>query len=402
MRLRFLCTTFISLMLLQISCTEPYEIETVDFESVLVVESTITNEVKPQVVKLSKTSRLEDPEILIVNNATVTVSASNGDNYSFYWDSESDNYLSEQPFSAAPNTSYILKIVTSDGKRYSSTAVTLPPSVEIGELYAERIVDATDNKDGVQVLVDTEDLTGQAKYYRYEYEETYKIIAPNPSPYISEIINYNPSTGSYEVVLTPREPEEICYSTEFSSGISQITTTELNENRIFRFPVRYLSKFDAKLQTRYSILVKQYAQSVEAYTFYKIIDELGSIESLLSQGQPGYVTGNMISETKPDEKVIGFFEASSMTSKRIYFNYEDIGLEKPPYFIECEVLTLDYWDDTTLDNDPNERDAIRQYIEYFDYQVLTVSTTGIYRIVQQECAGCTSFSSNVKPSFWED
>ena len=389
-------------MLLQISCTEPYEIETVDFESVLVVESTITNEVKPQVVKLSKTSRLEDPEILIVNNATVTVSASNGDNYSFYWDSESDNYLSEQPFSAAPNTSYILKIVTSDGKRYSSTAVTLPPSVEIGELYAERIVDATDNKDGVQVLVDTEDLTGQAKYYRYEYEETYKIIAPNPSPYISEIINYNPSTGSYEVVLTPREPEEICYSTEFSSGISQITTTELNENRIFRFPVRYLSKFDAKLQTRYSILVKQYAQSVEAYTFYKIIDELGSIESLLSQGQPGYVTGNMISETKPDEKVIGFFEASSMTSKRIYFNYEDIGLEKPPYFIECEVLTLDYWDDTTLDNDPNERDAIRQYIEYFDYQVLTVSTTGIYRIVQQECAVCTSFSSNVKPSFWED
>ena len=274
--------------------------------------------------------------------------------------------------------------------------------MEIGELYAERIVDATDNKDGVQVLVDTEDLTGQAKYYRYEYEETYKIIAPNPSPYISEIINYNPSTGSYEVVLTPREPEEICYSTEFSSGISQITTTELNENRIFRFPVRYLSKFDAKLQTRYSILVKQYAQSVEAYTFYKIIDELGSIESLLSQGQPGYVTGNMISETKPDEKVIGFFEASSMTSKRIYFNYEDIGLEKPPYFIECEVLTLDYWDDTTLDNDPNERDAIRQYIEYFDYQVLTVSTTGIYRIVQQECAVCTSFSSNVKPSFWED
>lgn len=402
MRLRFLCTTFISLMLLQISCTEPYEIETVDFESVLVVESTITNEVKPQVVKLSKTSRLEDPEILIVNNATVTVSASNGDNYSFYWDSESDNYLSEQPFSAAPNTSYILKIVTSDGKRYSSTAVTLPPSVEIGELYAERIVDATDNKDGVQVLVDTEDLTGQAKYYRYEYEETYKIIAPNPSPYISEIINYNPSTGSYEVVLTPREPEEICYSTEFSSGISQITTTELNENRIFRFPVRYLSKFDAKLQTRYSILVKQYAQSVEAYTFYKIIDELGSIESLLSQGQPGYVAGNMVSEANPQEKVLGFFEASSMTSKRIYFNYEDIGLEKPPYFIDCEVLALDYWDDTTLDNDPNERDAIRQYIEYFDYQVLTVSTTGIYRIVQQECAVCTSFSSNVRPTFWED
>ncbi len=402
MRIPFLYFIFFSLTLLQLSCTEPYEIETVDFESVLVVESTITDELKPQIVKLSKTSRLEDPEILTVNNATVNVSASDGNAYNFYWDSETGNYISEQAFSAVPNVSYTLKIVTAEGKHYISTAVTLPPEVEIGEVYAERILDGTENKDGVQVLVNTEDPTGNAKYFRYEYEETYKIVAPYPSPYTAQIINFNPNSGTYDVELNPREPEIICYSTENSTGINQTATTEFNENRIVRFPVKYLSKLDAKLQTRYSILVKQYVQSVEAYTFYKIVKELGSVESLLSQGQPGYVTGNMVSETKPDEKVIGFFEASSMTSKRIYFNYEDIGLEKPPYFIECEVLALDYWDDTTLDNDPNERDAIRQYIEYFDYQVLTVSTTGIYRIVQQECAVCTSFSSNVRPTFWED
>ncbi|MBG43892.1 MAG: hypothetical protein CL530_07980 [Aequorivita sp.] len=402
MRIRFLYTIFISLILLQVSCTEPYEIETVDFESVLVVESTITDEVKPQVVKLSKTSKLEDPEILIVDDATVTVSASNGNNISFYWDSETGDYISEQPFSAAPNTSYTLNIVTSDGKRYSSTAVTLPPSVEIGELYAERIVDATDDKDGVQVLVDTEDLTGQAKYFRYEYEETYKIIAPNPSPYISEIVNYNPSTGTYNVILTPREPEEICYSTELSSGINQTTTTELNENRVFHFPVRYLSKVDAKLQTRYSILVKQYVQSVEAYTFYKIIDELGSIESLLSQGQPGYVAGNMVSEENPDEKVLGFFEVSSMTSKRIYFNYDDFGLEKPPYFVDCDLLLLDYRDNTNLDNDPDEREIIYTYLSFYDYQVVSFAQGVLYTIAKPECTVCTSFSSNVRPSFWED
>ena len=53
-------------MLLQISCTEPYEIETVDFESVLVVESTITNEVRPQVVKLSKTSQLLYQQVMAI------------------------------------------------------------------------------------------------------------------------------------------------------------------------------------------------------------------------------------------------------------------------------------------------------------------------------------------------
>lgn len=402
MRIPFLYFIFFSLTLLQLSCTEPYEIETVDFESVLVVESTITDEVKPQVVKLSKTSKLEDPEILIVDDATVTVSASNGNNISFYWDSETGDYISEQPFSAAPNTSYTLNIVTSDGKRYSSTAVTLPPSVEIGELYAERIVNATDDKNGVQVLVDTEDLTGQAKYFRYEYEETYKIIAPNPSPYTAEIINFSDEFYTFDVILTPREPEITCYSTELSSGINQVSTTALNENRVFRFPINYLSKNDAKIQTRYSILVKQYVQSVEAYTFYKIIDELGSIESLLSQGQPGYVAGNMVSEENPDEKVLGFFEVSSMTSKRIYFNYEDFNLEKPPYFVDCDILVLDYRDNTTLDNDPDERSIIFNYLSYFDYQVIRISQGFIYTIAKPECTVCTSFSSNIRPSFWED
>jgi hypothetical protein len=295
-----------------------------------------------------------------------------------------------------------LNIITSDGKRYTSSAVIVPQTVEIGELYAERIVDATDDKDGVQVLVNTEDPTGNAKYFRYEYEETYKIVAQYPSPFNSEIINYNSSNGSYEVILTSREPEEICYSTEISTGINQTTTTELNENRVFRFPVRYLSKLDAKMQTRYSILVKQYVQSVEAYTFYKIIKELGSIESLLSQGQPGYVAGNMVSEANPDEKVLGFFEVSSTTSKRIYFNYDDFGLEKPPYFVDCDLLLLDYRDNTELDNDPNEREIIYTYLKYYDYQVVNFSQGFLYTIAKPECTVCTYFSSNVRPDFWED
>lgn len=383
-------------------CTEPYEIETVNFESVLVVESTITNEFKPQIVKLSRTSKLENPEILTVNNATVIVSSSDGNSFNFNWDSETGNYISQQPFSAQPNVSYTLDITTQDGKSYSSSAVTLPNSIKIDEVYAETIVSPTENRDGVQVLVNTADPTGKEKYFRYEYEETYKITAPNPSQYSAEIINYNPDEGTYKVILTQRVPEEICYSTEFSKGITQTTTTELNENRVFRFPVRYLSKEDARLQTRYSILVKQYVQSVEAYTFYKIVKELGSVESLLSQGQPGYIVGNMVSKSNSNEKVLGFFEASSMTSKRIYFNYQDFGFDKPPYFVDCEVLFLDYNDNTVLDDDPDERQTFYDYVTNRNYQVLSLGQGTVYRIVQPECSLCTSFSSNIRPNFWED
>ena len=402
MKTKILLIAFLSTLLLQIGCTEPYEIETKTYENVLVVESTITDENKQQVVKLSRTSALENSDILTENNASVIITANNGESFNFSQDNETGFYVSNQNFSAQPNVAYTLNIVTVAGKRYSSTVVNLPPSVEMDEVYVERVVSPTDNKDGIQVLVNTEDPTGNAKYFRYEYEETYKIVAPDPTRYYTEIINYNPESGTYEVILTDREREIICYSTEASIGITQTATTELEENKVFRFPIRYLSKSDAKIQTRYSILVKQYVQSIEAFTFYKIINDLGSIQSLLSQGQPGYVAGNMISEEDPNEKILGFFEIASMTSKRIYFNYENFGFDKPPYFVDCEILFLDYRDNTVFDDDWNEREALYEYVTFKNYQVLSLGQETIYRIVQPECSVCTSFSSNIRPEFWED
>lgn len=400
MRRKKIYTLLVLILLFQWGCTEPFDIETIDYESVLVVESTITNENKQQVVKLSRTSTLENSEILIESDANVNVISSEGQIYDFYWDSESGNYLSQQVFAAQPNTNYTLKINTSDGKIYSSTPVVLPPVVELDEVFAERISDPNQKKDGVQVLVNTADPASNSKYFRYEYEETYKIVAPNPTQYYTEIVNYDLNQGTYQIILTPREPEEICYSTELSTGITQASTTEFNENRVFRFPVRYLSKNDPKIQSRYSLLVKQYVQSIEAFTFYKIIKDLGSIQSLLSQGQPGYVAGNISSSAGPEEKVLGFFEASSMTSKRIYFNYEDLGLEKPPYFVDCEIIQLDYTKADPINY--NEREALYTYITYEGYQVLSGTSTLVYRIVQPECSVCTTFSSNVRPDFWED
>lgn len=387
-----------SILLFNMACTEPFEIESEDFESVLVVESTITNEMKSQIVKLSKTSTLDTVVVLSEYNAEVNVFGSDGEHFHFSQDPNTGFYVSDREFSAQPNVSYSLKIITQEGRSFSSSAVILPPSVPIDEVFADRIVEPAQKKDGVEVLVNTEDPTGNAKYFRYEYEETYKIVVPHPSRFTVEIQNYVPYPESYQLVLTPREPEEICYSTEYSMGIIQTSTTELNENRVFRFPVRYLSKDDSEFRERYSILVRQYVQSEEAYTFYKIISDMGSLGSLLSQGQPGYVAGNITADADPEEKVLGFFEASSVSSQRIFFDYEDFGLAKPPYFTDCEVITLDYR--RTLD--PDDRGALFNFIKYFDYQVISGSAIGIFKITKPECSVCTYFSSNIKPDFWED
>ena len=389
---------FFSLWLFPLGCTESFEIETLNYENVLVVESTITNEMKQQVVKLSRTSALENPGILTENNASVTVSGNNGDSFSFAQDAGTGFYISDQSFSALPNVAYTLSIQTQDGKSYKSSEVVLPPTVEMDQVYAERIEDATNDKDGAQVLVNTEDPTGSAKYFRYEYEEASKIVIPSPSPYYAEIVNYNTNTGEYDIQLTPRVPDTICYATANSTGIIQTSTNEFSQDRVDRFPVRYIDKDNSILRERYSILVKQYIQSLEAYTFYKIIDELGSVESLLSQGQPGYVEGNLVYEADSEEKVLGFFEASSVSSKRIFFNYEDVSLEKPPYMVDCKV---DQWNYDVTGYPIDHRVNLWIAIKYKNYQVLSAYHP-IYRIVQAECSTCTSISSNIKPNFWID
>jgi hypothetical protein len=70
--------------------------------------------------------------------------------------------------------------------------------------------------------------------------------------------------------------------------------------------------------------------------------------------------------------------------------------------LDCDLLVLDYRDNTVLDNDPNDRETIYTYLSYFDYQVVQHGPWFQYTIAKQECAVCTSFSSNIKPDFWED
>lgn len=381
------------LCLVQTKCTEPFLIKTIDFDSVLVVESTLTDEIKRQVVRLSRTIQLEDFAQNIADNAEVRIEDSNGKVFTFSQNATTQTYLSDIEFQAEPNTLYTLKIRTTDGRGYTSTAVEVPPKASIKQVYAEFISEA--GKEGIQILVDTDNAMGDAEYFKYEYEETYKVKLPANAKFDWEIIEgFN---RSYQLEITPREwtDKEFCYPTVSSQGIIQASTNGLEGNRIVRFPLRFIDKSNPALRERYSILVKQYVQSLEAHTFYQILEGLSSGESILSQGQPGHVPGNIVSDTDAAEKVLGYFEASSVSTQRIYFDHTDFEFELPPYFVECEWLASNEID----------RDLFRRKLEFGNYQIYSfdeVAGSPVYYITQSECSECINFSTHIKPDFWED
>jgi len=156
------------------SCTTPYNYKTTEFENAIVVEATITNELKKQEIKLSRTYRFEDEGPIFESGATVTVTDDSGTVYGF--DEEAGIYLSAAAFKAAPGRTYQLHIKTKDGKSYSSSIEKLTTETNLDEIVSN--VTTKEGVAGVEIRAKSYDPTKSSKYYRYEYDETYKVIAP--------------------------------------------------------------------------------------------------------------------------------------------------------------------------------------------------------------------------------
>lgn len=379
------------LSLLFSSCAETYVLQSDTYEEALVVEATITNELKTQEIKLSKTAKLEADGVENETGATVSVRDDSGALFPFK--EENGIYVSEFEFQAQPNKKYTLEIKTKDGKIYQSFNETLTTVNQIESVIPTVITDSKEGR-GVEIRVHNFDPTNNSKYYRYEYDETYKIIAP---VYRQEKLVV---TGPQSIELRPNDPNtRICYSTKSSNDIILTTTTNLQEDRV-NFPIRFISDQNYIISHRYSILVKQYVQNLESYTFRKTMKEISSSESVLSPKQPGFVSGNIKCMSNPDEKVIGFFEVSSFSSKRIFFNYSDLfpGEPLPPYYTDC---TKEEYKFCFGFSDPPCQGSTLIYL------INTHSSTyehnfeeALYYTVAVECGDCTSFSSNEIPPFW--
>ena len=400
------------------SCTTPYNYTTNEFEEVIVIEATITNQLKKQEIKLSKTYKFEENGPVFETGAIITVSDGSGNIYGF--DEVNKSYLSSAEFKALPGKTYQLHIKTKDGKSYSSTLEKLTTETNI-----EDVVPTVTTKDGVQgveIRVKSFDPTNTSKYYRYEYDETYKVIAPKWVDQEAIAVQFKspPSLVPGQITIQQRTTEaRVCYGNKKSDNIIQTSTSNLSEDRV-DFPIRFIASTDYVIANRYSMIVKQYIQNLSAYTFYQTLKDLSGDESLLSQNQPGFFSGNIKSDTDANEKVIGFFDVSAYSEKRIFFNFSDIFPTEhaPEYPYDCPTLTdvniKEYTHNycfAPASNSPCRGVSLissfmsRSIVYYSGYTpsgVVPDDGSVSLQVYPIQCGDCTSFSSNIKPIFWID
>lgn len=382
------------------SCIEEVDVTFEDFESAIVVEATITNRMESQRVFISRTFEFEDDGPSMESNASVQV-VGGSNTYSFS-ESSTGVYVSNQEFAAQPNTPYQLNITTQDGRSYSSSTAELTSVTQIDGIRAARVTNDF-GEEGVAILLDSFDPTGNAVNYRYQYEETYKIIAPFWFPQDLEKVPLAEATELCQVRVIPDErSQETCFTTDFSNAIIQTNTSDLDEDRVSDFMVRFISRENYIISHRYSILVRQFVQSNEAFNFYETLNEFSGNDSFFSQTQPGFLEGNISSDTNSEEKVLGFFDVASVQEERLFFNYDDLfpGEDLPPYVDPCQSSSPPL----LAPGDP-PRCVLSVQVEEGLVRLIGNNDSpgqleGPYEIVPTICGDCLEIGNAEVPEFW--
>ncbi|GAB5475849.1 MAG: hypothetical protein Mars2KO_39480 [Maribacter sp.] len=379
------------------ACTEPFSPELLpEAESILVVDATLTNEIKHHEVLLSRSSQ-EQGKLQIEPNATVRITDDTQQTFTFS-ETEPGTYISDVAFGATANGRYRLQITTSDGKAYTSNAEPLPPIGQIDTISTERTLTTT-GSEGVSITLDSFDPTGSSRFYRYEYEETYKIIAPKWGP--DQLVVLSEENQAVGIInRDPEKEERTCYATDNSISLILTKTSGAGDDRVSDFEVRFLNRNNFIISHRYSILVKQFILSQQAYTFYEKLKDFSGSESLFSQSQPGFINGNIFPDDDSGERVVGIFEVASVSEKRAFFNYSDFfpDEELPPFIDECRPNTFQ------VGGNPSVFEFVRSNRVSYTNSITDPNTGSLqaYIVVPRVCGDCTVIGNSEVPDFWEE
>ncbi len=371
------------LIILITACVQPFEFTSSENDSLLVIDASLTDELKVHEVHLSYTKAINDKEQNFVRGATVYVHSSAGDSYQYH---ETDSgYYSNEAYSARAGVNYQLVIETSN-KTYRSSWEPMLSSPHIDSIYMKLIERPSEilnrNEQGMQVFINA-GITN-AQFFRATWSETYEIRVPYPSS-----LDYL-GPGNW---MVRQEPVGVCYESGRSRQLILGSSASNVSGRLLEFPIHFVSLETERLRYRYAIEVKLHAINREAYDFYKQLKKINEGGGSLFDSQQGSVFGNISSSTDESEMVLGYFEVAGVSSRRVFFNWDDLNLpvSRPGYRFDCSPNEI-------IETTP---DLIDAFMNPRRRLINIGSMPPTATIAPEHCSDCTSFSSTTKPDFWE-
>lgn len=365
-------------------CKDEFLLESRSYTPTIVVDGFISNELPPYTVELSLSSPVTANEKIPLTNCIVIL----------FEDSRSETLVETEPsvYKTSKNgitgtigKFYSISIQTPNGEKYSSEPQEMKPPVEIDSLYAmltnKEHVDYVYGLPGYQFYITTKLAENQDNFLLWQLEETYQYTA------IHELFAIYDGTelrrGDYDLFVEYQNKYR-CWKTQNVKNIYTGKTNNLVIPKINDLALHFVGTDSRRLQERYSLLVKQYSISEEAYYFWNAIQDQIEEDNFLFATQPYNIPGNISNVNNPHEIVYGGFTVASVITKRIF-----VDSPRVPYYYTKKCSTIE--------------DYSKVSPPAFIVVVEKENENSALGSVHQSCIDCTSRGGEIiKPDFWID
>jgi hypothetical protein len=188
---------------------------------------------------------------------------------------------------------------------------------------------------GLKILLSSSGATGRNQLYRWTYEETWKTVLPFIQQYTYAWL------GDTTFVFKPLPAvENVCWKRTLSTEIVTSSLGSIGSDNPDKQEIQFIApaKTD-RLTKQYSILVKQYSLSKKEYEFWNNLKKVGETGGDIFAAQPYTVISNIQNVNDPSEMVLGYFEVSAVSQKRIFITANDLVLlNLPEYKTNCDQI----------------------------------------------------------------
>jgi len=363
----------------------------------LVVEGIINSGSDSTIIKLSYTAKLSS-NVTLNPVAHAVVAVQSDQNATFpLTETTNGNYVSPGLNLNSANK-YRLSIKTANNEQYYSDYVPVLNSPPLDSVYYEV------GNNGIVINTASHDPTNTVQYYRWDYQETWIIHSNYDSHYIS--------TGD-TVIARDFNTQQIymCWASDTSSNIILNSTARLRSAVLTNNPITSVGSTSEKLGDKYSIIVRQYALTGDAYSFWtnlkKNTEQLGSI----FDAQPSQISGNIHSTSNPAEPVIGYISAGSTSEQRIFILNTQLPAWLPtPTYPNCQLDTELYAYVPPGSKGPPTNQVKEEFYYTSGNQGILIPVDPIttpqgavlgFSGAIQECVDCTLRGTNKQPAFWK-
>lgn len=377
------------LLLWATGCKEKYDLP---FEQpvsgYLVIEGVINSSGDSTFIELSRTSKINSGGKEYEHGAMVQVE---GEDNSSSVLTEINTGIYSKPLSLDNNTRYRLRIKTREGKEYLSDyeQVKITPAIDSISFQKEG--------DGIWLQFNTHDPNNDTRYYKWDYHETWEFLSEYGSflKFSSEIgTNGRPTywIGFKDSVRFSQDTAIYrCWRSASSTSLLLGSSAKLSNDLIYRLPFLYIPAGDKRISELYSIYVRQYALTKEAYEFLEKMKKNTEENGSIFDPQPSQLKGNIHCITTPEEPVIGYISISTISEKRLFISPRQLPFWN--YRSGCE--------EEPVRNNPDSI-AVASQSGAIPTRILEMVGNSIlyFGVSTPECVDCTRTGTNVKPAFW--